>query len=120
MALLFTPLPEREFTPYHAAHLLWRAGFGGTWEEIETLAKRGLAGAVEWLVNFPRSEIEAPPFIKPKEDERTFEQRMRGLSEEERRKLRNERNQLERDGITSLRFWWLNRMLTTAHPLEEK
>jgi len=48
-----SPLPARDFTPDAAAHLLWRAGFGGTWEQAQELAGLGLDGAVDRLVNFP-------------------------------------------------------------------
>ena len=35
-----------------AAHLLRRAGFGGTPEEIDDLSSRGREGAVDFLINF--------------------------------------------------------------------
>jgi uncharacterized protein (DUF1800 family) len=34
--------------------------------------------------------------------------------------VRQERDRQEREKLLDLRFWWLNQMLTTAHPLQEK
>ena len=47
-----TPLPAQAWHAGHAAHLLERAGFGGTPDEIERLAALGLEGAVRHLVYF--------------------------------------------------------------------
>jgi hypothetical protein len=105
MASPFEPLPENRFGPYEAAHLLWRAGFGGTWEDVQALAGRGLAGAVGSLINFPASTEMAPDFITlPEPDPGPGQTRKHD----------------EREKISDLRFWWLNRMVNTANPLEEK
>lgn len=132
MALPFSPLPEKEFDAWKAAHLLWRAGFGGTWEEIDALSRRGLHGAVDALVNFPKSAENQPPECAqlPKETEQAFNERTKDLPEAERNKFRNGRNDEEREKITELRFWWLKRMLGSAvasqsaaaplSPLQEK
>jgi hypothetical protein len=48
------PLPQNEWNYDRAAHLLAHAGFGGTPEEIDTLADLGLTRAVEQLVHFER------------------------------------------------------------------
>lgn len=116
MALPFSPLPEQEFDAWKAAHLLWRAGFGGAWEEIEALARRGLRGAVDALVNFPKTPDSAQPECAqlPKESDRDFNERIKALPEPERARLRNERNADEQAKITELRFWWLKRMLATG------
>ena len=105
MASPFDPLPENRFGVYKAAHLLWRAGFGGTWEDIQALARLGLSKAVASLVNFPSSTEPAPDFITLPEPDQG-----RG----------NPRKHDEAEKIASLRFWWLNRMVGTPHPLEEK
>lgn len=105
MASPFDPLPESRFGPYEAAHLLWRAGFGGTWEEIQALAALGIRQAVSSLVNFSPSTEPAPGFATlPEPDPGPGKSRKHD----------------EHEKIAALRFWWLNRMLTTAHPLEEK
>ena len=96
----FDPLGAGRFGPYEAAHLLWRAGFGGTWEEVQGLAGKGLAAAVGSLVDFPPSSELAPDFVTlPGEGNRKPD---------------------EREKISQLRFWWLNRMVNSDRPLEEK
>ena len=105
MASPFDPLPDDKFGPYEAAHLLWRAGFGGTWEEVQALAALGLPKAVASLVDFPASFEAAPDFATlPEADPGPGKARKHEESEK----------------ITELRFWWLSRMLNTPHPLEEK
>lgn len=126
---LLAPLPARDFSPYAAAHLLWRAGFGGTWNEAEELAALGLDGAVDRLVNYQGStHLKAPPCAEPlKESHREFEERVRAIADErEREKERQARRETERRNIRELQIWWLERMLAsspshqTIHPLEEK
>ncbi len=126
---LLSPQPARSFDAYAAAHLLWRAGFGGTWDQATELADLGLDTAVDKLVNFvPSTALPAPECAAlPKESQKAFEERLRTLPDEEaRQKKRHLRNEDARAQITALRIWWLNRMLATApgnpaaSPLEEK
>ncbi len=103
MASPFDPIPESKFGPYEAAHLLWRAGFGGTWEDIQALAALGLQRSVASLLTFPASTEPAPDFITLPDNgpDKT------GKPD-------------ERQKLSQLRFWWLDRMLNSPHPLEEK
>jgi uncharacterized protein (DUF1800 family) len=122
------PLPPEQFDPYAASRLLWRAGFGGTWDEAEQLSAVGLDNAVNALVNYPPLPIGEPPEIArlPKETDHDFQLRVRDLDPDERNTARNLRNQTERQKIDNLKFWWLSRMLhatpgsDTLRPLEEK
>ncbi|MEX1117866.1 MAG: DUF1800 domain-containing protein [Terrimicrobiaceae bacterium] len=125
----FTPLLARDFTPNAAAHLLWRAGFGGTWQEAVELADLGLDSAVDRLVFYePSVNLPAPECASlPEESSRAFEERLRGIPDEEirqsERRLRQER---ERAQIRDLKLWWLDRMVSSSlsnsgiPPLEEK
>ncbi len=122
--MAFSPLPAQEFDTPKAAHLLWRAGFGGTWADAEELAGRGLDGAIEWLLA-PAVEkpgpLSPPECAKlPEEDEAAFRARLRSLPDGVRQKLANERRREENNKIEALKRWWLERMLTTRRPLEEK
>ncbi len=128
MALL-TPLLARNFTPYSAAHLLWRAGFGGTWEEAVALADLGLDSAVDRLVFYePSKDLPAPECAaRPEESGKAFEERLREIPDEEVRQIeRRIRNQKEREQIRDLKLWWLDRMVSSSlsnpaiPPLEEK
>ena len=55
----YVPTAADPFDAVKAAHLLNRAGFGGTREEIDKVRKLGPAGAVDWLFDFPDSGAEA-------------------------------------------------------------
>jgi len=117
----FLPLPASQFNAYHAAHLLWRAGFGGTFDQAEKLARLGLDGAVDQLVNYPAVKA-APPSTTGTPP---TEPSVAGLSEIERQKVRNKFRTDEGERTSELKFWWLNRMLDSTPggevpPLQEK
>ena len=58
-----TPIAAEDWSYDRAAHLLERAGFGGTPEEIERLAALGPKGAVDALLNYEQIDNSAlPPF----------------------------------------------------------
>lgn len=111
----FSPIPQARFDSYAAAHLLWRAGFGGTWEEAEALGRLGLKNAVDKLVDFPAAEATPEPdFVALPEAVEN------GLTKAARASAFKKIREEEGDQIKDLKFWWLSRMLTTARPLEEK
>lgn len=138
------PISARDWTADRAAHLMERAGFGGTPEEIAALAGLGPEAAVDrmlagtpdpvplpefepsgfWdpsLIHFPPSRPAATELaektgqamgvmVKPGGDRPLqpvtdrFFYWLRATTLETRR----------------LGFWWLDRMLRSGHPLEEK
>ena len=57
-----SPLGKSEWSYARAGHLLERAGFGGTPEEIARLAAMTPQQAVDSLVEFSRIPNELPPF----------------------------------------------------------
>jgi uncharacterized protein (DUF1800 family) len=80
------------------AHLLRRAGFGGSPEEIETYLRLGFDAAVDRLVDYEQvsnGAVEA----RVAEAEAAFDQRVQ---------------------LPAVQLLWLSRMLSTARPLEEK
>ena len=78
------------------SHLLRRVGFGGTPAELDQYAQLGYQGAVEQLLNFEQTPDDYPAFD-------TSDDPIKG-----------------RKGVAQLQLWWLNRMLTTKRPLQEK
>jgi hypothetical protein len=61
------PLPAREFGFWEARHLLFRAGFGGTPEQVRAIAGLGLEGAVDYLLEWdeiPAKPVEASLFAR--------------------------------------------------------
>ncbi|MDX2199563.1 MAG: DUF1800 domain-containing protein [Phycisphaerae bacterium] len=116
-----SPLPEAQWTRDKAAHLLRRAGFGGTAAEIDATFALGVEKAVSSLVDFESTEYTpAPPAMSPEVAEPIDRREMRSKDEEERQKARMERNKLERQALIEMRLWWLERMVESPRPLEEK
>lgn len=129
---LLDPLPADQFGYTQARHLLWRAGFGGTDLQINSLVEMGLDAAVSLLVDY-----EAVP-VEPDRQDAFDKDIMRPLSQEEQRarrmaalrrdedslaRFREMRQQAQRDDRRQMReiqSWWLSRMIQTTRPLEEK
>jgi uncharacterized protein (DUF1800 family) len=89
------------FNQEQAAHLLRRAGFGGTTEEIEALIRLGREGAVDYLVHYERVDdsameqaLAAQNYLQPRPGQ--------PLS------------------LPAIQQWWLFRMIHTKRPLQEK
>lgn len=115
-------LPSSQWTSVQAAHLLNRAGFGGTPAEIETLRKLGLPGAVEHLL---AGEEEDDLFPPPKLSEPTELHNemavMRGASDQdEKKELRQQQRKEQNSQLNALRAWWVGRMRHSPYPLREK
>lgn len=140
-----TPIAAADWNYDFAAHLLERAGFGGTPEEIEALAALGPSGAVARMVRFEGAPaVNLPPFdhsgihnpgLEPFPPSRpavtdlakekgealgikvkpTGNRRLQPVVDEFFYWLRASVLETNRVG-----YWWANRMLDTPHPLEEK
>ena len=141
-----SPIAAADWSYNRAAHLLERAGFGGTPDEIERLAAKTPQQAVGWLVDygaidnsrlrpfdesgiwdpgmdpFPASRAEAVRIAR----ERGAALGVKVLPEGSARRLQPvvqkffyglRANSVETE---RLGLWWANRMLTTNRPLEEK
>lgn len=111
---LFSPLQDNQFDAYKAAHLLWRAGFGGTWSEAEALAKMGMGAAVDKLVNYPKTPVPQPECAMLPEDDKTFNERIKNLADADRKAAQEKRKNAEGENITDLKYWWLKRMLDST------
>jgi uncharacterized protein (DUF1800 family) len=104
----------------YAAHLLRRAGFGGTPDEIARYARMRPHDAVESLIHFPdTSSLPQPDDVMPY-PVAPLGMMMQGMTEMQKRDLAKERRQDAVASILSLQEWWLNRMLITPAPLQEK
>ena len=119
-----------------AAHLLNRAGFGGTPADIEKLRKLGLEGAVNFLVDYeatpdptpiPDWAHPDPDRLKQYAEVREFRRKMNAATPEERQaleiKAREKRRMVQRSqrqSVIELRGWWLERMAKGPRPLQEK
>jgi uncharacterized protein (DUF1800 family) len=140
-----TPIGAADWNYDFAAHLLERAGFGGTPEEVEALAKMTPAQAVARLVRFTGADASAlPPFehsgihdpglepFPPSRPALTDLAKQKGEALGIKVKPAGNRrlqpivdkffywlraSALETNRVA---YWWANRMLTSPRPLEEK
>ena len=138
-----TPISEKDWDARHAAHLLERAGFGGTPEEVARLASMTPAQAVDSLVDYEAIDIgNLPPFdpsgiyphgskLVPLEKvvvpgvitgkaygikaTRDGPLKYQPVIDEFYTLLISEHGEMRRAGR-----WWGERMLLTPRPLEEK
>ena len=111
-----------------AAHLLRRAGFGGTPADVQRDAGRTMHDAVASLVNFPSTAgLPATPALPDESSvdvqliERLMAARATAIAgDPELKELQMQRRRLEREGIVATQLWWLDRMIATPAPLQEK
>ncbi len=118
--LISLPRPRWGFST--AAHLLNRAGFGGSPSEIRQIEALGMDEAVERLLAYDDNPVltETPDWTKPDFDRAAERQAFRKATPAERKELQKTQRRSERERMTELRQWWLNRMMSTPHPLQEK
>jgi uncharacterized protein (DUF1800 family) len=113
-----TPLSDSAWDYAKARHLLYRAGFGGTPDEVERLHALGLHRAVEYLVHYQKiAEPDIPFTAQAPERPEPYE---RKLSANEQNRLTQRRQQREAEQLQDIRNWWLRRMAESPRPLEEK
>ncbi len=93
----YAPSPQRPWTPSRAAHLLRRAGFGATWDELQQALKDGPQRTVDRL-------------LRPEADVAAFDRAFDG----------HEQAVTASGPAGPLRAWWLRRLTETPHPLQEK
>ena len=120
---MFAPLSARQWNYEAAAHLLTRAGFGGTPGEIEAAHGKGLDAAVRDLVDVSDdlADVPAPEWAHPRPIGKIRTQmRSQRISPRERRERKRAYHDMEGENILDLRRWWLERMLTSPAPLLEK
>lgn len=115
-----------------ARHLLWRAGFGGTPQQIQALVAMGPQKAVDYIVDYdkveferPRSDLFSREIMRPPtaEEREAYRKAAQAKDEDTLAKLRQVRQQREgedRRQMVEIQKWWLKRMIQTPRPLEEK
>lgn len=115
------PLDATEWDAAKAAHLLRRAGFGGSPTEVDRLVALGGEAAVNELIDYQRIPFNiAPPLLDPILIEEESRAELLLLSEAERQAYIQKRQMEERQGAEEVRLWWIERMARTPRPLEEK
>ncbi len=119
---MLAPLASSEWSYAKAAHLLNRAGFGGTPMEIATLTELGPEKAVASLFEFTKSPgAPLPEFARPDPARFAKMQAMRDAPEgPQKKELRREMVQQQREMLLNFRHWWLELMVAGTAPLREK
>ncbi len=141
-----SPVTAADWNADRAAHLLERAGFGGTPDEIERLASLTPQQAVDFLVEYQRIDDTA---ARAFEESGVWDSGMDPFPPSRAEAVRLAREHGEALGVKTLAagaprrlqpvvdkffyglransietqrlgVWWANRMLTTTRPLEEK
>jgi uncharacterized protein (DUF1800 family) len=107
-----------------AAHLLRRTGFGGTPDEVRRYAAMHASDAVAAFFDLPSPNSIGPPQELEKLS-RPLSMAMDPLQRDMLRQemtmtARQERRREGREAVLALQLWWLNRMLATPAPLQEK
>src|SRR5213075_2180221 len=139
-----TPIASFDWNYDFAAHLLERAGFGGTPEEVEALARLTPAEAVKRLVYFQSIDNNLPAFehsgihdagLEPfpesrpavtklaKEKGEALGIKVKPGGDRPLQPIVNEFFYWLRASVLETQrvaYWWANRMVATRHPLEEK
>jgi hypothetical protein len=140
-----SPIAPSDWSYARAAHLIERAGFGATPQEIERLASMTPARVVDWLVDYEGVASDLKPFdesgiwdpgmdpFPPSRAEAVRIAQARGeslgvkvLPPGAQRRLQPVVDKffysLAANGFETQRLgqWWANRMLATPRPLEEK
>ena len=88
---------HKGWTEAHVRRAFWRAGFGATPREAHHWARRGKGATIRWLLNGGPSP--APRIKAPRVDGRRLDPE----------------NEWGHDVL-----WWLDRMIRSRHPLQEK
>ena len=129
--LLDTATALRPYTgPWNhrfAAHLLRRAGFGGGPADVDRLAAMSMQNAVESLVLFPDTpardvpNLETPP-TPPRGLYRGFAAGVAAdpATVDARKAFQMANNMSRRRNLVAMQTWWLERMIASPAPLQEK
>ncbi len=123
---------DRDFGYAQARHLLLRAGFGGTDEQIRTLAQWGPKAAVDHLLDYEDIPVQSDTrdafdssIIRPRSQAEQREiQRARQNGDEDTlsrfRTMRQQAQRADRNQMRQIQRWWITRMIQTPRPFEEK
>ncbi len=119
----FVPSAQNPWDRVKAAHLLNRAGFGATPEEIDRMAGMRFEAAVDELLNYESVPGEVPG-VTFTEVRQAYEEYIRlRLARADERTLREALNRVQRlngQKIQEVRVDWVRRMLVSQRPLQEK
>ncbi len=132
MSTSLSPLPRKQFDRAAARHLLSRAGFGGTPQQIRDLQAMGLDKAVDHLIDFSQTDVSGLPALDIDRDvmrKRTPEEgkEYRAARDAQDQEVLDRFNRMgqaarakDRKLFAQLQQWWGQRMIETPRPAEER
>jgi hypothetical protein len=110
-------------TPRLAAHLLRRAGFDGSPDDVRRFTGMSVHGAVDSFVHFSSTRglpgpdnAYSPVALLSQYGPRG----LRAMTDDQRKGLTRQIRAAEFGSLRELQLWWLNRMLATPAPLQER
>ena len=109
-----------------AAHLLRRAGFGGSPADVDRLAALSPRAAVASLTAFAGAAVAPPQLETPLTPPRgLYRGLLAGMAADQptadaRKAFQMEQNRIRRRNLLAMQTWWLERMIATPSPLQEK
>ena len=123
---MLEPLAASEWDEIKAAHLLNRAGFGGSPQDVADLHKMGLDRAVSYFVDYDRipDNTPRPDWAYPSQ---AFTDKMEAYNAANKSKDIEAKKAFVSEFFTNrriqcdnLRYWWLRRMALGPRPFQEK
>lgn len=112
---LYRPEVNGPWHGRHAYHLLERAGFGGTPEDVRLLSEHGLQASVDFMTRAPTTDVlDRPDWTSEWQEERYTPYSKR--TEEEKREFRKLRDGFMQD----VQRDWIQRMIDSPQPFLEK
>ena len=124
----YRPTDDDPFDTVKAAHLLNRAGFGGTASEVAKAMDLGPQEAADWLLDFKDASAQQQGHDLPDlssvdgsdADYKMALRQMVGKTEQQKMELRRKLRQDNGEAVAATVAWWLRRMAYGPHPLQEK
>ncbi len=110
---------SNEWSADHASHLLRRAGFGGTPDQIDFLHGLGRRKAVEYLVNY-ESRPDDPILLRLEPYQPPPRMAQPDATPQELQELQNQRRRADHRQFERLVQWWIETMISSPRPLQEK
>jgi len=125
----YQPTSDDPFDATKAAHLLNRAGFGGTPDEVAHVAEIGAEAALDELLDFPdapaeeQDEHDVPDLSGIDGFPTTFRKiavLLAGKTRDEKLAVRQQLMAGNRQALIATGAWWMKRMAYGPHPFQEK
>jgi uncharacterized protein (DUF1800 family) len=120
---MLNPLSSSQWNYAMAAHLLNRAGFGGSPADIQKLAGLNHEQAVSSLLDYEDISDSTPnPAWATPDPERLLKLRtdIKAATPQNARLLQQQENRMQGEHLNELRGWWFNRMAKGPRPFQEK